>query len=72
MCFIELANNYKEDGNFNFKHKKYRLAIVSYTEGIRTKCKDTNLMAQLYNNRAAAHFMLKNYRYICYYNAYIL
>ncbi|CAD1478675.1 unnamed protein product, partial [Heterotrigona itama] len=58
----ELANNYKEDGNFNFKHKKYRLAIVSYTEGIRTKCKDTDLMAQLYNNRAAAHFMLKNYR----------
>ncbi|XP_043519952.1 DNA polymerase interacting tetratricopeptide repeat-containing, protein of 47 kDa [Frieseomelitta varia] len=58
----ELANNYKEDGNFNFKHKKYRLAIVSYTEGIRTKCKDTNLMAQLYNNRAAAHYMLKNFR----------
>ncbi|KAK9302053.1 hypothetical protein QLX08_005793 [Tetragonisca angustula] len=58
----ELANNYKEDGNFNFKYKKYRLAIMSYTEGIRTKCKDTNLMAQLYNNRAAAHFMLKNYR----------
>ncbi|XP_006612590.1 DNA polymerase interacting tetratricopeptide repeat-containing, protein of 47 kDa isoform X2 [Apis dorsata] len=58
----ELANNYKEDGNFNFKYKKYRLAILSYTEGIRTKCKDVDLMAQLYNNRAAAHFMLKNYR----------
>ncbi|XP_012341769.1 DNA polymerase interacting tetratricopeptide repeat-containing, protein of 47 kDa [Apis florea] len=58
----ELANNYKEDGNFNFKYKKYRLAILSYTEGIRTKCKDIDLMAQLYNNRAAAHFMLKNYR----------
>lgn len=24
----ELANNYKEDGNFNFKHKNYRLAIM--------------------------------------------
>lgn len=58
----ELANSYKEDGNFNFKHEKYRLAIMNYTEGIRTKCKDTDLMAQLYNNRAAAHFMLKNYR----------
>ncbi|OAD52127.1 Tetratricopeptide repeat protein 4, partial [Eufriesea mexicana] len=58
----ELANNYKEDGNFNYKYKKYRLAILSYTEGIRTKCKDIDLMAQLYNNRAAAHFMLKNYR----------
>ncbi|KZC04820.1 Tetratricopeptide repeat protein 4, partial [Dufourea novaeangliae] len=58
----ELANNYKEDGNFNYKYKKYRLAILSYTEGIRTKCKDNDLMAQLYNNRAASHFMLKNYR----------
>ncbi|EZA56707.1 Tetratricopeptide repeat protein [Ooceraea biroi] len=58
----ELANNYKEDGNFNYKYKKYRLAILSYTEGIKTKCKDDNLMAQLYNNRAAAHFMLQNYR----------
>lgn len=59
----ELANNYKEDGNFNYKYKKYRLAILSYTTGIQTKCKDDNLMAQLYNNRAAAHFMLQNYRY---------
>ncbi|KAG7189642.1 hypothetical protein KM043_017322 [Ampulex compressa] len=58
----ELAKNYKEDGNFNYKYKKYRLAILSYTEGIRTKCKDQDLMAQLYNNRAAAHFMIKNYR----------
>ncbi|XP_078041559.1 DNA polymerase interacting tpr containing protein of 47kD [Augochlora pura] len=58
----ELANNYKEDGNFNYKHKKYRLAILSYTEGIRTKCTDNDIMAQLYNNRAASHFMLKNYR----------
>ncbi|KAG5307069.1 TTC4 protein, partial [Acromyrmex insinuator] len=58
----ELANNYKEDGNFNYKYKKYRLAILSYTTGIKTKCKDDDLIAQLYNNRAAAHFMLQNYR----------
>lgn len=56
-----MAANYKEDGNFNFKCKKYRLAILSYTEGIRTKCKDNGLLAQLYNNRAASHFMIKNY-----------
>lgn len=58
----ELAANYKEDGNFNYKHKNYRLAILSYTEGIKTKCEDDSLRAQLYNNRAASHFMLKNYR----------
>lgn len=59
---IELANNYKEDGNFNYKYKKYRLAVISYTEGIKTNCQDQELMAQLYNNRAAAQFLLKNYR----------
>lgn len=58
----ELANNYKEDGNFNYKHKNYRLATLSYTEGIRTNCENQELMAQLYNNRAAAQFMLENYR----------
>ncbi|KYN13456.1 Tetratricopeptide repeat protein 4 [Trachymyrmex cornetzi] len=62
LFVIQLANNYKEDGNFNYKYKKYRLAILSYTTGIKTKCKDDDLMAQLYNNRAAAHFMLQNYR----------
>lgn len=25
---LELATSYKEDGNFNFKHKNYRLAIL--------------------------------------------
>lgn len=58
----ELANNYKEDGNFNYKYKKYRLAVLSFTEGIKTKCTNIDLMAQLYNNRAASQFMLKNYR----------
>lgn len=60
--FVELAATYKEDGNFNFKCKKYRVAVISYTEGLRQKCKDDALNSQLYNNRAAAHFFLKNYR----------
>lgn len=59
---LELATNYKEDGNFNFKHKNYRLAIMGYTEGIRIKCGDAEMDASLYNNRAASHWQLKNYR----------
>ncbi|KAK6621470.1 hypothetical protein RUM44_001277 [Polyplax serrata] len=59
---LDLANSYKEDGNFNFKYKKYRMAIISYTEGIRKKCGVPDVEAQLYNNRAAAHFHLENYR----------
>ncbi|CAN7984772.1 unnamed protein product [Ixodes hexagonus] len=57
----ELAENYKEDGNNNFKLKKYRWAIASYTEGLKQKCVNPELNAQLYCNRAAAHFHLQNY-----------
>ncbi|KAI4455293.1 tetratricopeptide repeat protein 4 [Holotrichia oblita] len=59
---VELATSYKDDGNFNFKHKNYRLAILAYTEGIKIKCGDIDLEASLLNNRSAAHFYLKNYR----------
>ncbi|XP_026750512.2 DNA polymerase interacting tetratricopeptide repeat-containing, protein of 47 kDa [Galleria mellonella] len=59
---LELATSYKEDGNFNFKHKNYRLAILGYTEGIKVKCNDPEINASLYNNRAASHWHLKNYR----------
>ncbi|KAJ8973926.1 hypothetical protein NQ317_001132 [Molorchus minor] len=58
----ELAQNYKEDGNFNFKYKNYRLAILSYTEGIKINCGNNEVQASLLNNRAAAHYFLKNYR----------
>lgn len=58
---LELANIYKEDGNFNFKHKNYRLAVLSYTEGIKLHCED-EIKALLLNNRSAAQFYLKNYR----------
>ncbi|PSN48066.1 Tetratricopeptide repeat protein 4 [Blattella germanica] len=42
----ELALTYKEDGNYNFKMKNYRLAIVSYTEGLRQKCEDSHLVSE--------------------------
>lgn len=59
---LELAISYKDDGNFNFKHKNYRLAIIAYTEGIKIKCNDNEINATLLNNRSAAHYFLKNYR----------
>ncbi|XP_018565306.1 tetratricopeptide repeat protein 4 [Anoplophora glabripennis] len=58
----ELATSYKEDGNFNFKHKNYRLAVVAYTEAIKVKCGKPEIEATLFNNRAASHYFLKNYR----------
>ena len=58
----ELAKNYKEDGNFNFKCKKYRFAVASYTEGLKARCSDSELNTQLLTNRAAAQFHIGNYR----------
>ena len=58
----ELAEKYKEDGNYWLKHKKYRIAIMNYTEGLLQKLENEELIANLYNNRSAAHFFLQNYR----------
>ncbi|XP_054741289.1 DNA polymerase interacting tetratricopeptide repeat-containing, protein of 47 kDa isoform X1 [Anastrepha obliqua] len=58
----ELALNYKEDGNFYMKHKKFRTAIYSFTEGLKAKCDKPEVKSVLYNNRSAAHFFIKNYR----------
>lgn len=58
----ELALNYKDDGNWYMKYKKFRMAIIAYTEGLKFKCTNDELNAVLYNNRSAANYMLKNYR----------
>ncbi|KAJ6639138.1 DNA polymerase interacting tetratricopeptide repeat-containing, protein of 47 kDa [Pseudolycoriella hygida] len=58
----DLAATYKEDGNFYVKHKKYRMAIYSYTEGLNRNFNNDELKSALYNNRSAAHFFIKNYR----------
>lgn len=58
----ELAKNYKEDGNFQFKLKKYRLSIAAYTEGIKCKSDDAIIHVQLITNRAAAQYHLGNFR----------
>ena len=50
-----MAQNYKDEGNLQFKYKKYRLAIANFSEGLKQQCEDKELNAQLYNNRAAAH-----------------
>lgn len=56
--FIELAINYKDDGNYNFKLKKYHWAIQCYSEALKIKCGNATLNAQLFTNRAAAHYHL--------------
>jgi tetratricopeptide (TPR) repeat protein len=56
------AANYKEDGNVNFKLKKFKWAIECYDKALQQKSTKPDLLAAVYFNRAAANFHLKNYR----------
>ena len=56
LKFPARADSYRDDGNEEFKKKKYTIAIDNYTEGIKSKSPDLELNAVLYANRAAAQF----------------
>ncbi|XP_025194920.1 tetratricopeptide repeat protein 4 isoform X1 [Melanaphis sacchari] len=58
----ELAVKHKDDGNFNFKCRKYKLAILSYQEGLKLDFQNNELRAQMFNNMSASHYFLKNFR----------
>ena len=53
-----IAEDYKATGNDEYSKKDFTSAIHCYTEGIKVECRDEELNAQLYNNRAKAHFCL--------------
>lgn len=59
---FDKALAYKNDGNVQFKVKKYRAARAAYSEGIKFKCGDVDLQSVLFANRAAANYHLKNFR----------
>lgn len=52
------AEDHKRDGNDAYNKKDFAKAIYFYTKGIKVECKDEELNAKLFNNRAAAHFYL--------------
>ena len=56
--FVAIAEVYKKEGNDKYNKKNFNGAINFYTEGIKVNCKDEDLNAKLYSNRAAAHFNL--------------
>ncbi|XP_055333246.1 tetratricopeptide repeat protein 4-like [Paramacrobiotus metropolitanus] len=58
----ECAENYKEDGNVNFKRKKFPDALACYTKALEMKITKTDLKPVLLFNRAATHYQMKNYR----------
>lgn len=62
----DLANQYKLDGNQNFKSKKFVDAIASYSKGIDYLDQELDQTAELksilYSNRAACYVMLRHYQ----------
>ena len=58
FSFVAIAEVYKNEGNDEYYKKNFNNAIYFYTEGIKVNCKDQDLNAKLYSNRAAAHFKL--------------
>ena len=59
LCLIlAIAEVYKNEGNEEYTKKDFSNAIYFYTEGIKVNCKNEELKAKLYSNRATAHFYL--------------
>ena len=58
-CFtLATAESYKNEGNNSYRQNDFNNAIYFYTEGIKVNCKDEELKAKLYSNRANAYFCL--------------
>ena len=65
---VAIAEVYRKEGNDEYNKKNFNNAIHFYTEGIKVNCKDEELNAKLYSNRATAHFNLgKKLFYISFY-----
>ena len=59
-----IAETHKNAGNDAFSKHDFVKAINLYTEGIEVKCKDEDVNAKLYNNRASAHYHLGKVSFI--------
>lgn len=58
IFILAIAEVYKNQGNEEYGKRDFANAIHFYTEGIKVNCKDKELNAKLYSNRAIANFYL--------------
>lgn len=61
---IATAEAFNDEGNTEYRKGEYRYAIICYTQGINTNCKDENLNAILFTNRATVSFQLGKNSYV--------
>ena len=58
---LEIAQNFKTQGNEAFRERRFRDALEFYTKGLAAKSEDTQLEANLLLNRAAVNLELRMY-----------
>lgn len=63
FTFLQSANaqSYKDEGNYHYGRNEFKMAIDSYTGGIRAKPIDKELLAILHTNRAICHWHLREF-----------
>ena len=54
--FLAIAEVFLEEGDKEYEKKEVFNAIYFYTKGIQVNCKDDELNAKLYCNRATANY----------------
>lgn len=59
---LEIATNFKEQGNEYFKGKRFREAVGFYTQGIDAKPTDDKILIALLSNRAACNLELREFQ----------
>lgn len=57
-----IAEVYLKEGDNEYSKGEADNAVHFYTEGLQVNCKDIQVNAVLYSNRAAAHLLLGNYQ----------
>ena len=62
--FLAIAEVYKTEGNEAYLKEDYYNAVYFYTEGIKVSCKDEDVRAKLYSNRAYANLRLGEARFL--------
>jgi len=64
VSFLEIAQNFKDQGNEYFRGKRYREAVGFYTQGLDAKPTDLPTIEALLCNRAACNLELR--MFVCF------
>ena len=58
LLISAIAEDYNQDGDARLNKNDFDNALEFYTRGIELKCKDDQLNATMYTNRARVHFCM--------------